>query len=165
MNNKDEKERETQLKETWEKGEEPYSECVEAHRAQQGSTLLKAVVSVLISNTLVLSANGEPNHEFPFCHIMCAKHKTVPWRWSSTWPTESQGRQDIHLQKVKQILTVILTMEDGLRIILASGLACTWWAGLGSILSLSPCYQPPLQFVCLIVGQFDSEENIIWLRF
>lgn len=100
----------------------------------------------------LLSANGEPNHEFSCCHIMCAKHKTVPWRLSLTWQRESQGRQDIHLQKVKQILTVILTMGDGLRIILASGLACTWWAGLGGILSLCPCYWPPLQFVYLIVG-------------
>lgn len=116
---------------------------------------------ILISNTLVLSANGEPNHEFSLCHIMCAKHKIVPWRLSSTWQRESQGRQDIHLQKGKQILTVILTVGDGLRITLASGLACTWWVGLGGILSLSPCYQPPFQFLYLIVVQFDSEENII----
>ena len=68
--------------------------------------------------------------------LMCAKHNTVPWRLSSTWQRESQERRKvIHLWKVKQIFTVILTMGDGLRIIQVTGLTCNWCAGL-----VVPCH-------------------------
>lgn len=59
--------------------------------------------------------------------------------------------------KVKQILTAILTMGDGLRIILASGLACTWWAGLGEHLVTVSLLLASTS-VCLL------DSGLVWLR-